>query len=243
MMIWGSTRDGALSQGGGSISGDVFGMYFTKAVYDRSKLSKEEFALVKEQEDKEKKEADEKAKASSQRREASRNRRRNRPRPIAIDWDGLNDRKMRLTINTSAASDWVLSKDGEKLFYLTSFEKGNDLWVTEVRTRETKLFNKLGAEQYVDGTLARRQVPLRDRRRTGGQGRRRERQVRADRRQYGNGAELLRREGVHLRSQLAPVQTEADLPGSRRRSIGTPTTRRTRSSCRTSTTTTTSPRC
>ena len=52
---------------------------------------------------------------------------------------------MRLTINTSAASDWVLSKDGEKLFYLTSFEKGNDLWVTEVRTRETKLFNKLGA--------------------------------------------------------------------------------------------------
>ena len=52
---------------------------------------------------------------------------------------------MRLTINTSAASDWVLSKDGEKLYYLTSFEKGNDLWVTEVRTRETKLFNKLGA--------------------------------------------------------------------------------------------------
>ena len=39
----------------------------------------------------------------------------------------------------------MLSKDGEKLFYLTNFEKGNDLWVTEIRTRETKLFNKLGA--------------------------------------------------------------------------------------------------
>ena len=39
----------------------------------------------------------------------------------------------------------MLSKDGERLYYLTSFEKGNDLWVTEVRTRETKLFNKLGA--------------------------------------------------------------------------------------------------
>ena len=38
----------------------------------------------------------------------------------------------------------MLSKDGEKLYYLTSFEKGNDLWA-EVRTRETKLFNKLGA--------------------------------------------------------------------------------------------------
>ena len=63
MMIWGSDREGALSQGGGAVSGDVFAMYFTKAFYDRSKLSKEELALVKEQEDKDKKEADEKAKA------------------------------------------------------------------------------------------------------------------------------------------------------------------------------------
>ena len=141
MMIWGTTRDGALAQGGGSISGDVYGMYFTKAFYDRAKLSKEEFALVKEREDKEKKEAEDKAKAGGQTAKAA----AATPEPIAIDWDGLPDRKMRLTINTSAASDWVLSKDGEKLFYLTSFEKGNDLWVTEVRTRETKLFNKLGA--------------------------------------------------------------------------------------------------
>ena len=40
----------------------------------------------------------------------------------------------------------MLSKDGEKLFYLTSFDKGNDLWVTEPRTHETKLFAKLGAD-------------------------------------------------------------------------------------------------
>ena len=141
MMIWGTTRDGALAQGGGTISGDVYGMYFTKAFYDRAKLSKEEFALVKEREDKEKKEAEEKTKTSGQSAKPT----TAKPEPVAIDWDGLRDRKMRLTINTSAASDWVLSKDGEKLFYLTSFEKGNDLWVTEVRTRETKLFNKLGA--------------------------------------------------------------------------------------------------
>ena len=52
MMIWGSTRDGALAQGGGSVSGDIYGMYFSKALYDRSKLTKEENALQKEQEDK-----------------------------------------------------------------------------------------------------------------------------------------------------------------------------------------------
>src|SRR5262245_46104437 len=86
MMIWGTTRDGALSQGGGAVSGDVYGMYFTKAAFDRAKLSKEEFALVKEREDKDK-EKDKDAKKDS--KEVS---------PVAIDWDGLTDRKMRLTI-------------------------------------------------------------------------------------------------------------------------------------------------
>lgn len=142
MMIWGTARDGARAQGGDSISGDVYGMYFTKAFFDRAKLSKEEFALVKEREDKEKKEAEDKAKAGGQ---AAKPAVAATPEPAAFDWDGLKDRKARLTINTSAASDWVLSKDGEKLYYLTSFEKGNDLWVTEVRTRDTKVLNKLGA--------------------------------------------------------------------------------------------------
>src|SRR5207249_471118 len=112
MMIWGTTREGALSQGGGPVSGDVFGMYFTKALYDRSRLSKEEFALLKEQEDKDKKEADEKAKAGGPSANAS-SATAPSPKPddkklLAFDWDGMTDRKSRLTINTSAASDWVL---------------------------------------------------------------------------------------------------------------------------------------
>lgn len=148
MMIWGSTREGMLSQSLNATSGDVFAMYFTKAAYDRSRLSKEEAALAKEQEEKDKKEADEKAKIASVTASPS-------PTPspspspkvesLKFDWDGLVDRKSRLTVHTSAISDWVLSKDGEKLFYLTNFDKGNDLWVTEIRTRETKIFNKLGA--------------------------------------------------------------------------------------------------
>jgi len=135
MMIWGTTRDGALAQGGGALSGDVYGMYFTKAAYDRAKLSKEEFALVKEREDKDKEKDKDKDKKESE--DKAKSAAATPVAPIAIDWDGLTDRKMRLTVNTSAASDWVLSKDGEKLYYLTSFEKGNDLWVTEIRTRET----------------------------------------------------------------------------------------------------------
>lgn len=144
MMIWGSTREGSLSQALNATSGDVYAMHFTKAGFDRSRLSKEEAALAKEQEDKDKKEADEKAKAAAS-PTPSPSPKPDDKKPLTFDWDGLNERKSRLTVHTSAISDWALSKDGEKLFYLTNFDKGNDLWVTEIRTRETKLFNKLGA--------------------------------------------------------------------------------------------------
>ena len=145
MMIWGSDREGARNQAGDAQQGDVFGMYFTKAFYDRAKLSKEEFTLLKEQEDKDKKEAEEKAKAGGPNASPAPSPKTDDKKLLTFDWDGLNDRKLRLTTHTSSASDWVLSKDGEKLYYLTNFDKGNDLWVTELRTHDTKLFNKLGA--------------------------------------------------------------------------------------------------
>ncbi|HTR81514.1 MAG TPA: S41 family peptidase [Bacteroidota bacterium] len=144
MMIWGSDRNGTREQGGGIFSGDVYGMFFTKAAFDRFKLTKEEFALVKEQEDKEKKGTDEKAKGEKKEKE-SKAEKDSLPQ-VVIDWNELTDRKSRLTSYTSPVGDWVLSKDGEKLFYLTSFDKGNDLWTTELRTKETKLFAKLGAD-------------------------------------------------------------------------------------------------
>ena len=148
MMIWGSDRDGARQQAGYPITADVFGMFFSKDAFDRFKLSKDELALVKEQE--EKKEKDEKA-AKPDDKKAGKNakdttaKKDSAKKAIKIDWDNLTDRKLKLTTHTSDASDWLLSKDGEKLYYLTSFEKGYDLWVTELRTKETKLFAKMGA--------------------------------------------------------------------------------------------------
>src|SRR5262249_49512070 len=73
---------------------------------------------------------------------------------IAIDWENLTERKSKLTIHTSPAIDWVLSTNAEKLYYLTKFDKGNDLWETELRTKETKLLNKLGAQRTSNLQLA-----------------------------------------------------------------------------------------
>ena len=144
MMIWASDRLGMRAQGGYLSSGDVYGMFFTKAAFDRFNLTKEELALVKEQEEKEKKEAD--AKKDEKKGKTEKAEKDTLPK-VKIDWTNLTERKDRLTTYTSPISDAVLSKDGEKLYYLTRFDKGNDLWVTELRTKETKLLTKLGVNR------------------------------------------------------------------------------------------------
>ncbi|MCK9421518.1 MAG: S41 family peptidase [Bacteroidales bacterium] len=152
MMIWGCNREGDRQQGGNLSSSDVYAMFFTKAAFDRFRLSKEELALVKDQEEKEKKEkkkTEEKSKPEQEKKSKIDTSEKTKADSVkvTIDLDNLTERKIKLTINTSPVRDWLLSKDGEKLFYLTSFEKDNDLWVTELRTKETKLLAKLGLKR------------------------------------------------------------------------------------------------
>ena len=54
MMIYGYTRNGDRVQAGYPSSYDVYAMFFTKDAYDRYKLSKEDYTLLKEMEDKQK---------------------------------------------------------------------------------------------------------------------------------------------------------------------------------------------
>jgi len=163
MMIWGNNRNGDHAQGGYISTADVYAMFFTTEAFDRFKLSKEEYALLKEQEEKaekekaekEKKEKDEKDKKKEAKKENADEAKKDSLK-VTIDFDGLTERKAKLTVNTSRINDWVISKDNEKLFYFTSFEKGNDLWVTDLRTKETKILakmgvNRLGLELSKDG--------------------------------------------------------------------------------------------
>lgn len=133
MMIWQSTRDGLRAQAAsGGAQSDVYGMFFTQAAYDKFRLDKEEYALVKEQEEKA-------AKADSARKDK-------KEVAVAIDWEGLKTRKARLTLHSANTSDMELSKDGENLYYLARFEKGYNLWSTNLRTRETKMLVPLDAQ-------------------------------------------------------------------------------------------------
>lgn len=144
-VLWFSDRDGLRSYANsGNRQADVYSMFLTRDAWDRFRLSKEEYALIKEIEEKEKeKEKKDKAKESD-------DKKKNKPEvkkdtSLVIDFEGIYDRKSRLTIHSSSLSDAVLSKDGEKLYYLARFEKGLNLWSTNLRTKETKMELSLDA--------------------------------------------------------------------------------------------------
>ncbi len=109
---------------------DVFLCFVNRAALDRYNLSKEDYELSKEQEkkkDKEKKAKDDTVKGAKK---------------IKVELEGIRDRIVRLTPNSSNLGDAILSADGETLYYLSSFEGGMDLWKKKLRDRETKLIVK-----------------------------------------------------------------------------------------------------
>ena len=139
-MLWFSNRDGlkSVAQGGGSQQ-DAYGMYFTQESWDRSRLTKEELALVKEAEDRADKEKADKAKADTLKPKPA------KAEPVALDLERALARKAKLTIHSSVLGDALVSKDGETLFYLARFERGMNLWSTNLRTKETKMIVTLNA--------------------------------------------------------------------------------------------------
>lgn len=125
LLTWANNKDGRRSlayQGNREV--DIYGAFLDADAFDEFKLSKDEYNLLKEQSGATKKDSVTKK--------------------WTADFDNLENRKVRLTINSSSISDYVINNDGSKIYYLTSFEKGYDLWVTETRTKETKILAKLG---------------------------------------------------------------------------------------------------
>lgn len=132
-IIWFSNRYGLKSHAtSGTSQLDVFTLFLTKEAYEQFQLDKDELALAKEIEKINKKPEDKKEDKKDTTKTAG-------VTPIKIDWEGIEDRKVRLTTLSSSLSDALLSKDGEKLFYLTRFDRGTNLWSLNVRTKETKM--------------------------------------------------------------------------------------------------------
>jgi tricorn protease len=130
-LLWTSDKEGKhplAYQGAREV--DVYAMFFDKDAWDRFQLGKDDYTLLKEKEEKEAKEK----KDSTVKKE-----------PWNPNLDDVDSRKTRLTINSINLSAFKISPTGDKLYYLARAERGSDLWVTDTRTKETKVLTRLEA--------------------------------------------------------------------------------------------------
>ena len=141
-IVWFSGRNGMKSHGSWGSQSDAYAMFLTKSAYDKFKLSEAELEQMKDtkkKEDKNKKDKKKEDKSKDKSKEKEKT-----IEPLKFNMAKAKDRTKRLTIHSSRLSDAILTKDGSKLFYLSSFEKGYDLWVQDFKKNQTKLLAKLG---------------------------------------------------------------------------------------------------
>ena len=130
-----SNRYGMRSHASWGSQNDAFICFMNQDAYDKFKLSKEDYEILKKENEKQKDKDDKKDKKDKKDKEEA--------KLIDIELDRLDERIVRLTPMSSKLSGAVLSKDGDKLYFLSSFEKGYDLWELDIREKSTKILKKL----------------------------------------------------------------------------------------------------
>lgn len=127
---------------------DVMLVFLNQDAFDKFRLSKEDYELQKElekeqQKDKEKASID--PKKDKKKDPQTDTEKKDEIKNILVELNGLEDRIIRLTPNSSNLGSTIISKDGETLYYLSAFEGGFDLWKMDLRKKETKLLHKMNA--------------------------------------------------------------------------------------------------
>ena len=150
-MLWFSDRAGYRSHGSWGAYMDAYIMFFDNEAYDKFRMDKEELAQLEDQEKKDKKKKDDdKAKADKDKKD-KKGKKDDKPaddkkskdvKPLTFDFENSKDRVIRLTPNSSSIADALLNKKGDKLYYLSRFEKDYDLWVYDLKNKSSKVLLK-----------------------------------------------------------------------------------------------------
>ncbi len=108
---------------------DIYAVFLDQDTYDRFTMNKDDFSLLEEIEKKD----------STKAKRDSLGKKNWQP-----NFDNLDLRKLRLTMQSGDLSDYYLKKDGSKLWYLARGDKGYDLYELDTRKKETKVLASLG---------------------------------------------------------------------------------------------------
>ena len=142
---------------------DVMMVFLNQDAYDKFRLSKEDYELQKELEkeqakaaEKEKAKEDKKDKKGDKKKDDKKDDKDKKEKLITVELEGIEDRIVRLTPNSSNIASAIVTENGETLYYLSAFEGGFDMWKMDLRKHDTKLLHKMnsgwaGMEADADG--------------------------------------------------------------------------------------------
>lgn len=152
-ILFKTNRYGLRSHASWGSQDDLAMIFLNQEALDKYLLNKEDNELLKEAEKEQKKAEDEKAKKEAEKNKDKKKdekkdeaKKDDKTKDIVVELDGIEDRIVRVTTNSSDIASALITKDGENLYYLSAFEKGYDLWKMDLRKRSTSLINKMDAK-------------------------------------------------------------------------------------------------
>ena len=140
-IIFATERYGMRNHASWGSMGDLMLAFTNQDAYDKYRLSKEDYELLKElekEQEKLKKEAEKKDKKNDKKDD----KKKEESKDITVELKGIQDRIVRLTPTSSRLGDAIIDKKGETLYYLASFEGAMDLWKIDLRKKDVKLASK-----------------------------------------------------------------------------------------------------
>lgn len=126
---------------------DAMLIFMNQEAFDKFRLSKEDFELEKALKEEQEKAAKEAAKKDSKDKKDKKDKddKKDNQKDIVVELDGIEDRIVRLTPNSSSIASAIITNDGKSLYYLSAFEDGYDMWKMDLRKHSTKLIRKMNA--------------------------------------------------------------------------------------------------
>lgn len=136
-ILFESERYGMRNHASWGSMNDVMIVFLNQEAYDKYRLDKEDYELWKEAEKKQKN-SDDKKPGDKEKEGADK-----APKPIVVELRGIEERIVRLTPSSSNLMDATIDREGEKLYYIASFNGVTGLWQLDLRDKSNTQLQKL----------------------------------------------------------------------------------------------------
>lgn len=145
-ILFSTDRYGMRNHASWGSQNDVMIAFLNRKAYEEYRMSQEEYEIYQEQTKKAEAEAKAKEQKEAKKKSSKKDDKKASPeaksKDIVIEWEGIEDRIVRLTPNSSSLGDAILTADGKKLYYLAAFEGSFDLWSKDMRKGNVQLVRK-----------------------------------------------------------------------------------------------------